>query len=496
MLLILGTNSIKDTGFNVSHSLRFNHDEDAYLTRTASSGSYGTNYTISFWFKNTYPVDSGEQYIYMGGDQNTSNNLWIRLNGTSRSIYLRSRTGGSNDCVLITNRVFRDPSAWYHIVYEIDTTQGTAANRVKLYVNGTQETSFSTETYPDQNDTFKIATSGKDQDIGRRTDGSSYTNFGLMLAEFCILDGTTLSASSFGEFDSDTPTIWKPKDPSGLSFGTNGFYLNVPGPSTGQNANGLGGDSSGNGNHFGSSALSAQDRSSDTCTNNFCTLNPLTLQDTDYLLSEGNLKISIGGNNERKAVLGTFGLTSGKWYWEVKYTSTTGQSFAQIGISDIIQGTEAPTVGGFAENGKMGYYPYDYGYRGEHSSGNGLKTNNANFTSYGDGWTVGDIIGVALDLDNNKIFFSKNGAFQASGNPETGANPTFSITDPASTGTGAYFPAIGKEAADDPVFEFNFGNPSFSITSGNTDANGFGNFEYAVPSGYFSLCSKNLAEFG
>ena len=224
MPTILGANTLSDD-YSVANSLRFNDGETQYLTRTASSGSYGTTYTISFWFKMTRKDDSGEQYIYMGGDQDTANNLWIRLQGSSRTLYLRSRTSSSNDCVLITNRAFRDPAAWTHIVYEIDTTQGTASNRVKLYVNGVQETSFGTETYPDQNDTFKIAASGKNQDIGRRTDGSSYTNFGLMLAEFCIIDGTALDADSFGEFDSASPNIWKPKDPSGLTFGTNGFYL-------------------------------------------------------------------------------------------------------------------------------------------------------------------------------------------------------------------------------------------------------------------------------
>ena len=216
---------------------------------------------------------------------------------------------------------------------------------------------------------------------------------------------------------------------------------------------------------------------------------------SDFNLSEGNLKIDIGNNTEGKAALATFGLTTGKWYWEVKYISKTGDTYSQIGITDEIYND--------ADSGsnKQGYGDYDYSYRGEYS-GSGRKVNAGTFSNYGDTWTTGDIIGVALDLDNLAIYFSKNGTFQASGDPTSGAsrtNAAFNISAASSTASGYYFPVIAKEDADDPIFEFNFGgtnSASFAISSGNADANGYGNFEYAVPSGYYSICTKNLAEFG
>ncbi len=495
MPLILGTNSIKDTGYNVANSLRFNKagGSNDFLDLQYTADGNRRTFTISFWMKisklntNMYPISISDTSSGYQADIRHSSANQLRMYATD--------TAGTARLHLLTNRVFRDTTSWYHIHWQVDTTQSTESDRVKLFVNGTQETSFGTETYPPQNTDLRWngrnnADTGGVTRVGAIQGGTgAYDGY---LAEVCFIDGLALGADSFGEFDTDTPNVWKPIDVSGLTFGTNGFYLEYKQTGTNQDSSGFGADTSGSNNHFAVNNFTAIDQSTDTCTNNFCTLNPLTLQDTDFVLSEGNLKISIGGNNERKAVLGTFGLTSGKWYWEVKYTSTTGSSFAQIGISDVIEGTEASS-----ENGKMGYFPYDYGYRGETSNSNGLKTNNGTFTSYGDTYTTGDIIGVALDLDNNKIFFSKNGTFQASGNPVDGSNPTFSITDPSSTGTGAYFPAIGKEAADDPVFEFNFGGTqSFTISSGNADGNGYGNFEYAVPSGYYSLNTKNLAEYG
>mgnify|MGYP003134479886 CR=1 FL=1 len=484
MPLILGTNSIKDTGFNVANSLRFNIGSSDNLTRTLGTATNGKKFTISVWTKLIEDPSGNAQEIMAGGSDG-SNETFLRYNSNETISFRHDHASGTNWHIK-TNRLFRDPTAWFHIVATFDSTQGTDSNRAKIYINGVQETSLATSDYPAQNEeTFLNVNAGVS--IGK-TNHANEGYIGGYMSEFVFIDGQALDPTSFGEFDEDSPNIWKPKSVSALTFGTNGFYLDF------ENSGSLGNDKAGS-NNFTVNNLTAIDQSTDTCTNNFCTLNPLTLQDTDFVLSEGNLKISIGCNNERKAVLGTFGLTSGKWYWEVKYTSTTGPSYAQIGISDIIEGTEASS-----ENGKMGYFPYDYGYRGEHSSGNGLKTNNGSFTSYGDGWTTGDIIGVALDLDNNAIYFSKNGTWQASGDPTSGASKTnaaFNITDPSSTGTGAYFPAIGKEAADDPVFEFNFGGTqSFTISSGNADGNGYGNFEYAVPSGYYSLNTKNLAEYG
>ena len=466
--IILGSGQLAG-GYEVDNSLRFNGGETQYLTRTASSGSYGTTYTISFWFKQTKHNDAHEQYIYMGGDQDTANNLWIRLQGTARTLYLRSRTSSSNDCVLITNRVFRDPSAWYHIVYEIDTTQGTASNRVKLYINGVQETSFGTETYPDQNDTFKIATSSKNMDIGRRTDGSSYNNFGLMLAEFCIIDGTAYDQTSFGEFDSDT-NIWKPKDVSGLTFGTNGFYLDF------ENASSLGADVSGNGNNFTVSNLTSTDQSTDTCTNNFATLNPLYGRG-DFTFTEGNLQADDKSHaSDDASTISTIGVTQGKWYLEVKIIDQGTRGY--FGFTD---GADL----GLAE-GSIRSSPANWAMHMPAFS-NSTDTSGTENSEIGTG-TDGDIICIAFDADNGQIWFKKNANVDTS----TTAQAT-GIT----TGNTFHF-FINETAANADVsgYNINFGSPSYSISSGNSDANGYGNFEYSVPSGYYALNSKNLAEYG
>ena len=484
MPLILGTNSIKDATYNVANSVRFNHGEDGYLSRTASSGSYGTTYTISFWFKNTHPTAANEQYIYMGGDQNTSNNLWIRLNGSSRTLYLRTRTSGSNDCVLITNRVFRDHSAWYHVVYEIDTTQGTASNRVKLYINGAQETSFGTETYPDQNDTFKIATSGKNQDIGRRTDGSSYNNFGLMLAEFCLIDGTALDKDSFGEFDEDSPLIWKPKSVSGLTFGTNGFYLDF------EDSSALGNDVSGNNNDFSSSGLAATDQSTDTCTNNYITLNPINADLSNSTLTEGNLQFAGGDTSVNyDYVAATIAPSAGKWYWEVK--AVDNAEIDQVGVA------EADLAIFSNASNSSGLQATTYGGKSVQFS-NGNKAGDGSQSSYMGGFSANDIMMIALDLDNGNIYYGRNGQWA---NGSGGADQSFPGTAAFTnlTAGAAYVPAHCMRAyggSNTGESEYNFGSPPYSISSGNTDGNGYGNFEYSVPSIYYAINTKNLAEFG
>jgi len=457
MPLILGTNSIKDTGYDVANSLRFDNGSAQYLTRTCSAGSFNTKYTVSFWFKLTEDDDSIEQYIYMGGDQTTSNNSWIRLNGGSRTLYLRSRTGGSNDIALITNRVFRDPSAWYHIVYEIDTTLSTASDRVKLYINGVQETSFSTATYPAQNTTVKISNNGDDMDIGRRTDGTPYSYFTLMLAEYCVLDGQALDQTSFGEFDEDTG-IWKPINVSGLTFGTNGFYLDF------ENSGSLGADVSGNGNNFTVNNLTSIDQTTDTPTNNYCTLNPL-YPVTTFSYSDGNCK-GTSSSSYKGTARGTIGIQdSGKWFFEVKITSSDGSG---VGISaeDMDANTWQPSSGTFV------IYL---------NSGN--KVVNGTSTSYGATYGDGDIIGVAYNSDDAEITFYKNGVSQGTITGLTTGKVMFpSISDTSTSG--------------DAIFECNFGNPTFTISSGNSDGNGYGNFEYSVPSGYYALNTKNLAEYG
>ena len=484
MATIYGANSV--SGYDVANSLRLNSGDSAQMNKTLGTATDVDKYTISMWVKRSR-ISHRQMMMRVINPSSTSTYAFLEFQ-SDNSIGTNDYDG-SGSIAKVTNAKFRDPSAWMHIVLALDSTQGTASNRSKLYVNGTQITDFSTDTGGSQNQDLIGNTSGKNIYIGG--DGGQDARYcGLYMAEVCFIDGQQLTPTSFGEFDEDSPNIWKPIDVSGLTFGNNGFYLDF------EDSSNLGNDANG-GTDLTEVNIVATDQSTDTCTNNFATLNPLTTwMSSDFTLSEGNLKISIGNNTEGKAALATFGLTTGKWYWEVKFISTTGASYAQIGITDEIYND--------ADSGsnKQGYGDYDYGYRGE---GGGKKVNAGNYVNYGDSYGAGDVIGVALDLDNLAIYFHKNGTYQASGavgDPTSGAsrtNATFNISAASSTASGYYFPVIAKEDADDPIFEFNFGgtnSASFAISSGNSDANGYGNFEYAVPSGYYSINTKNLAEFG
>ena len=370
---------------------------------------------------------------------------------------------------LVTSRLFRDTAAWYSIIFVYDSSQGTASNRQKLYINGVQETSFSTETYSGQDVDGQFAIQNHPQIIGTRLNDDRDPDF--YLTEFVGVDGQALAHTDFGEFDSDSG-IWKPKDVSGINVGNLGFYLNF------QNSGALGTDVSGVGN-FTLANLTSIDQSIDTCTNNFITMNPLNATLGSVTLSEGNLKASLNGNYQ---VFGTINVTSGKWYWEQK----VGSSNLFISVADGNRAAEDTGTGLLNRD-------YAWAYRSD-----GVKQHDNTTASYGDSFTTNDIIGVALDMDNGFIYFSKNGTFQNSGDPTSG-----------STGTGAAYSGLHTDAAapdgltpclgqysGDQITTWNFGSPPYSISSGNTDGNGFGNFEYAVPSGYYSLNSKNLAEFG
>ena len=468
MPLILGTNSIKDTGYNVANSLRFNDGSSDYLDHTHNAVTSTRKQTFSFWVKR----GALGSYISLISTRNGS--------GTDRDIIaftsddqfdVRYGAGSSSPIRLTTNRKFRDVSAWLHIVVAVDTTQATDSNRIKVYVNGTQETSFATSNYMSQNYDFAL-NSKTDQttDIGNdaRSDGSYFDGY---FAEFVAIDGSQLDQTSFGEFDEDSPTIWKPKDVSGLTFGNAGFHLDF------ENASSLGADVSGNSNNFTVNNLTSVDQSTDTCTNNFATLNPLVIGNSPTL-SEGNLKFSSSDANWR-ASASTIGFTQGKWYAEFKLDSAN--DYVNIGIATMSHFQQTTNV-------KIGYTSTSYGY--DANNGNYYVGDSA--TSYGASLSSGDILGVALDLDNNKLYFSKNGTFQNSGDPTSGSTGTGAISITSGLeyfiATSAYGSGKGASA--------NFGSPSFSISSGNSDANGYGNFEYSVPTGFYSINTKNLAEFG
>jgi hypothetical protein len=475
MPLILGTNSIKDTGYNVANSLRFNSGSSDSLDRTVSSSPTNPDkFTISVWVKRS---KLGSEQAIIG--QYSSSNFRAKIDflADDRIEYIQ-KNDGNTSANIITTRKFRDPSAWIHIVFQYDSTQGTDSNRIKLYFNGTQETSFDTTSYPAQNLDGKLNQASVPLDIGQ--DGNSSIYFSGYMAEFVLVDGQALDPTSFGEFNSDSPTIWQPIDVSGLTFGDDGFYLDF------ENSSSLGADVSGNGNNFTVNNLTSIDQSTDTCTNNFATLNPLNPIVHDF--EEGNLRID-GTTTNWDSAFSTIGASSGKWYFEMKFLALEGGlRRASIGVVDARDQTlMATNEVGYNITGTVGD---SVGYNGN-GSNNVKKNDSAEYS--GTNWNVDDIICMAVDLDNGAIYFRVNGsAWLNSGDPTSGSSKTGAVT----ITVGETYVFGGTAYGSSTEWQFNFGSPSYSESGGNSDGNGYGNFNQSVPSGYYSLNSKNLAEYG
>ena len=433
MPLILGANSV--SGYTVKNSLRFNSGSSDNLSKVFSSAETSNKIgTLSFWFKT---LGTDQQYLVA---TNTGTIFYIYFNSSTGITFQNGVT-----TTRFTSQVFRDPSAWYHLVVAWDTSQGTASNRQKMYLNGSEITAFSTSNNLSLNQVIPFFDNdGSTKHIGSYTGGGYYSGY---ISEFYGIDGQQLTPSSFGETDTDTG-IWKPKAYSG-TYGTNGFKLEF------KNSASLGTDTSGNGNNFTVNNLTSIDQTTDTPTNNFATLNPLDTQSNvaGAVISEGNTVIDYGtAASVSSSIWGTIGVNTGKWYAEFNLSTYSGSSNLRYGF---VKFTEI--------NG---------------------ATKNVSATG---------IFMVALDLNNSLYWLGTNGVWDA-GDPSagTGGNSltpsadfyTITVRDNSNT--------VGNGG----TWKINTGNPAFTIVSGNADANGYGNFEYAVPSGYYALCTKNLANFG
>ena len=440
-----------------------------YLTISASTPTSAQIGTMSFWVKRS---GLSSTQILMAWDENSTSYSRLYFNSSDRLAFI-SLDGGSNYGELITNRLFRDTSAWYHIVCTIDTTNGTSGDRIKYYVNGVRETSFDTESQPSQNRNLKIGEASNY--IGRHS--SSYYFDGSM-THLHYVDGTAYQASTFGESDS-VSSIWKPKtSPTISEYGLNGVFLKF------ENSGAMGTDSSGKGNTYTVSGNLTQNV--DTPSNNFITINPLDNYYPACTFSNGNTTVATGNNYSY--CQSTIYVNTGKYYWEVKAVSkSSGADEFMIGI----QGKSATATNSPAQsNNGITYYKdgdtYGFGGGG---------------TSYGNSYTVGDIIGVALDCDNNKLYFSKNGTWQNSGDPTSGATGTgaLAITDPNDVPQGGYSPVGGAYTNVSHTLSFNFGQGFFGTTavaSANADDGGLGAMEYDVPANYRVLCTKNIKDYG
>tara|TARA_R100000655_G_scaffold27165_1_gene55554 strand:- start:952 stop:2274 length:1323 start_codon:yes stop_codon:yes gene_type:complete len=438
----------------------FNDGDSPHLHKTYSGAGNRDTFTFSTWVKRgTLGI---EQRIFSSANTSGTNAYGaLQFHPTYDDLIMFHYDGSSNYSYHRTNRQFKDPSAWLHICIAVDTTQSTASNRVKIYINGSQETSFRTETTPDQNTDMQWNTAEKHW-VGAGDDDSGGQSrfFDGYLAETVFIDGLQLAPTSFGEFDSDSPNIWKPIDVSGLTFGTNGFYLDY------EDSSSLGNDKAGS-NNFTSSGLAATDQMIDTCTNNFCVMNPLTGSASGYAMaySQGNLHVD--GDQSWSNSMGTFGVTAGKWYWEIENFT---YEHTQVGIAspDIDWGS----AGVQDLTGTTLYY---------NSAGGEVRKDGSMTTADYGTFGTNDVLGIALNMDDGQITFYKNGSAIVS---------NYAISTSITTAV----PLIA--ISGDYTIDINFGSPAIAITSGNADANGYGSFEYSVPSGYYSLCTQNLAKYG
>ena len=439
-----------------TNSCRFNKADTDYLSKTFSGDSNRRTFTYSCWVKKCTTSSGGALFGVTGSG---GGYIWFLLSGTV--LYLQNNP--SSTVQFQPTQQIRDLSAFMHILLAIDTTQSTSTDRVKLYINGEQVTSFSTSTYPSLNQDLQLVTGTNPIKIGEY----GGEKLDAYLSEVIWVDGQQLTPTSFGATNPVT-NIWEPIAYTG-TYGTNGFKLNF------SDSSNLGDDTSGNGNDFTVNNLTSVDQSTDTPSNNFATFNPL-IPNSNITYSQGNLDILRDSGGDNRIALSTIAVSSGKWYVEMKCVQN--QDATHYGI--------VATDSAYSTSNSLAQMENAYAYKND---GTVQEYNQSNIDTGEATFTTGDIIGIALDMDNNKIYFHKNGTYINSGDPAGNSNG-YSIT----ANKEYYFAraqnyATGKTSA-------NFGSPSFSISSGNSDANGHGNFEYSVPSGYYALNTKNLAEFG
>ena len=470
------------TGYDIDNSLKFERaNSEQIFTSNAASGNRKT-WTFSAWIKRT-ELSQDYHTIFSCG----YSNIQIMSNDRPRLILYN----GSSEVYADPEMLMRDTAAWYHIVVQVDSTQSTASDRVKWYINGDRITNFNNSTYTNmsQNEDFDFGQAGSGSDnylrLGEFFGGSE--GFSGYMADVYYLNGTAAQASDFGEYDSDSG-IWIPKEYTGSGYGTQGFKYEF------KDSSALGTDTSGEGHDANNlSNITAADQATDTPTNNFCT--PLLIQpfsSTDTIThTEGGTKLTTGSGTGWRTNMASVSLSSGKWYFEAKHPGTID--------GDAIMTSIVPT----ARFGNSGYASF---YGGQ-SSGDGIGWywDSTRFR-YDDGSTIspptntvnsGDILGIALDMDNNYVYSRINGGAwhnngSADGDPTSGSSGTggFAVADePHMICTSMYNPSKN-------IFVNYGGYNAFPVSSAASDANGYGVFEYAPPSGYYAICTKNLAEYG
>jgi len=497
--LVGGANSASG-GYEISNSYRIDSGSAVGLSRFGNNSRNGDTFTISFWIKRaklgatqilvTSKVeDAGVNSFLM----NINSDDEIQIGGQPEA----GTTGaGSHRAVIETNNKLRDPSAWYHIVYRQDTSQSTAANRHILYING-EVSSNSTYAALDQNTEFLYYYNASSYPFSIGNDERDNLYGSYYMAEHHYTDGVSNGADAFGETNDNG--VWIPKEYTG-SYGTYGHYLKFEQSGGGSGTTAIGGhdystggssdigaDSSGNDNHFHIEGYSAADNTTDTPTNNFATLNPLSaVNDT---LSEGNVEGIRTGSGSSFSCVSTMAPSNGKWYFEYENTGAQNSQVAIVNLDIWPSGTD---LYNFPANESCAVLiesnaNYNITFAQDASNGSTLQNSVDLVTAK---------YGFAVDIDNNDLYVSANGNwYTGSAFDDTDFSNATAVTTDLPSNVPLGFGANGSLAN---AFYINFGNPggNDSISSGNADANGYGNFEYAVPSNYYALCTKNLAEYG
>ena len=423
----------------------------AYLTRTPSGGNYKIA-TFSAWVKRSN-ISSGEQHLISFRSNDTYQfNIKFKSDDTIR---LTDYAGATN-MQIDTNRKFRDINAWYHIVASFDSTQSTASNRAKLWINGVQETSFSTATYPSLNGSMQINGNISSNLVGTYSSSNYY--FDGSMSHVHWIDGTQYQASDFGETDSTTG-IWKPKTAPSVTYGTNGFFLKF------ENSAAMGTDSSGNSNTF--TVNGSMTQLIDTPSNVFAVWNRLDTN-SSATLSNGNTTFATSSNNSYEPGKCTLGFSSGKYYVEHKLTSTIGYALLMGIYKTNLNGQDQTSM-------DSGRYVYNC------NNGSILSTSGGTLQSGLATLTNGDILGIAVDCDNGTIDFYKNGS-------QVGTTVTNSeISSNEWT--------FGSQPRLSTTVSSNFGNGYFgttAVTSAQNPTDGIGIFEYTPPTNYRALCTKSI----
>ena len=456
------------TGYDIDNSCKFEADNNEWFYNSSPTAGNRRTFTFSFWIKRTALGTinaSGTQFVAGQGQHGR-----MHFSGD----YFQFRFDDGHDVRDMTTK-HRDTAAWLHVVVAVDTNQSSSSNRVKIYFNGVQTTTidFDGGSYPDIEDqgtwfNTNYLTVGTAPFAGSYSGGDGDYDMSGYLADFAAVDGTQYAPTAFGEFDEDSG-IWKPKDLSDITWGDEGFYLKFDDSSS------LGADSSGNSNNLTVNNIAAADQSQDSPSNNFCTWNPLWVYASQPIISEGATKVRYSDSTDEGAKA-TIGLTNGKWYWEAKPVGTIGSQY--IGIQTDGDSNIASAANSLLNNYTMVINPTGryYSYSGSLS-----ESSAGQFTSL----TTSDWLGIALDMDSSTqtIKYYVNGSL-------------ILTRDLISEMQGqTVFPFLVNY--ENRSFDINFGGYTINtISSAAADANDYGTFEYAPPSGYYALCTKNLAEFG